>query len=244
MKKLNVFEYHPIRPFKQFGLDGPFWDVNSSTIYNTWIVLGAILVLAILTRLALRYKDSTGYYLATSFAQSFKDLCIQTLPKFVYQHFVFVTTLFTYIFLSNALSIIPGFEEPTKDLNTTLALGIISFLYIQIYAVKEHGFIGYIKNYFAPFFLMFPLNIIGELATIVSISFRLFGNIFGGSIVSGLYTSMISSHAVWEVLGILSGINIVVILFFGLFEGLIQSFVFSMLSLTYLAMAITPSEDK
>lgn len=242
MKGLSVFDYHPIQPFKQYGLTTPFWDINSETVIYTWVVLGIILLLCLLGRFALTKKDSVASYLVLNFVSSFKDLCVQTLPKFNYNHFAFTTALFSFIFLSTGLSFIPWFEEPTKDLNTTLSLGIISFIYIQFNAIRVRGLTDYVKDYFAPFFLMFPLNIIGELATIVSISFRLFGNIFGGSIVSQLYMSMISAGTMWEVLGILSGANIIVTLFFGLFEGLIQSFVFAMLSLTYLSMAITTDE--
>jgi len=242
MKGLKVFDYHPIKPFAQYGLTTRFWDVNSTTVLYTWVVLGVILILCILGRFALQKKDSVAQYLVLNFISSFKDLCVQTLPKFNYQYFAFITALFSFIFLSTGLSFVPWFEEPTKDLNTTLSLGLISFLYIQFNAIRVRGLSAYIKNYFAPFFLMFPLNIIGELATIVSISFRLFGNIFGGSIVSQLYGNMISAGAMWEVLGILSGANLLVTLFFGLFEGLIQSFVFAMLSLTYLSMAITTDE--
>ena len=129
-------------------------------------------------------------------------------------------------------------DEPTKDLNTTLALGIISFLYIQIYTVKAHGFKEYLKEYLTPFFLMLPLNIIGKLATIVSISFRLFGNIFGGSIISHIYLHAIQGSLLLETLGLTLGINLAILIFFGLFEGFLQAFVFAMLSLTYLSIAL------
>ncbi|MEX2437779.1 MAG: FoF1 ATP synthase subunit a [Candidatus Babeliales bacterium] len=240
--KLAIFDYHPIQPFKAYGLTTPFWNVNSDTIIYTWIVLGLIFILCLLGRFALRSKDTIASYLVLNFVASFKTMCTQTLPAFNYKHFAFITSLFSFIFLCTSLSFIPWFEEPTRDLNTTLALGIISFSYIQFYAIKTHGFIEYAKDFFTPFFLMFPLNMMGELATIISISFRLFGNILGGSIVSQLYSGMITTGAIWEMLGILSGMNIIVILFFGLFEGLIQSFVFAMLSLTYLSMAISTDE--
>ena len=119
-------------------------------------------------------------------------------------------------------------------------------MYVQGNAIKARGIFGYIKDYFAPFFLLFPLNIIGTLATIVSISFRLFGNIFSGAIIGKLYLNALAGNFLFEMLGILSGINIILTLFFVLFAGTIQAFVFSMLTLTYLAMAITqePTEER
>jgi F-type H+-transporting ATPase subunit a len=85
---------------------------------------------------------------------------------------------------------------------------------------------------------MLPLNVIGKLATVVSISFRLFGNIFGGSIISSIYFNAIQGRFLLELIGLISGINLIMVLFFGIFEGFLQAFVFSMLSLTYLSIAL------
>ena len=134
-------------------------------------------------------------------------------------------------------------EEPTASINTTLALAIIGFFYIQIHAIKHHGIKEYAKEYFQPFFLMLPLHIVGKLSNIVSMSFRLFGNIFGGATISKIYLSLIKSSIVYEVLGILSGINFIFPLFFGLLEGLLQAFVFTMLTLSYLSIALNSETD-
>lgn len=238
----DVFGYQTVRPLARFGFTHYFWDMHIETIIRTWAVIALILILALLARYTLQKKDGVGQFLVLSFVNWFKDLSIQTLGRFYYVHFAMVTALFTFILMCNAISIIPWLEEPTKDLNTTLAVGLISFLYAQANAIKTHGLKEYIKGYFAPFILMFPLNVIGNIASIVSISFRLFGNIFGGSIISQLYTQAIAGNVLSEMLGILSGINITITLFFGLFEGFIQAFVFAMLSLTYLSMAIASSE--
>jgi F-type H+-transporting ATPase subunit a len=90
---------------------------------------------------------------------------------------------------------------------------------------------------------LFPLNVIGKLSSIVSISFRLFGNVFGGSIISKIYLSFISGSIIFETIGLLSGINFLIIIFFGLFEGFIQAFVFAMLTMTYLSVAIQSEKE-
>src|SRR5690606_8858231 len=138
--------------------------------------------------------------------------------------------------LCNTASIIPLLDEPTRDLNTALALGIISFIYIQVFTIKAHGIKSYIGGFFKPFFVMFPLNIIGKLSSIISVSFRLFGNIFGGSIITKLYFTAIQGSVLFELAGILTGMNLLIVLFFTLFEGLLQAFVFAMLTLTYLSI--------
>lgn len=91
---------------------------------------------------------------------------------------------------------------------------------------------------------MLPLNLIGKFATIISMSFRLFGNIFGGATIASIYFRLIYGSPAWEAIGSFSGINLIIMLFFGLFEGLIQAFVFAMLSLTYLATAIAHDDTE
>jgi len=99
------------------------------------------------------------------------------------------------------------------------------------------------KSYFAPFFIMLPLNFIGKFSTIISISFRLFGNIYGGSMIGSMYQKVIQGSVIWETAGLLSGLNFTILFFFGLFEGFLQAFVFAMLSLTYLSIAIQKEES-
>jgi F-type H+-transporting ATPase subunit a len=94
--------------------------------------------------------------------------------------------------------------------------------------IKSNGFRAYIKEYFQPIFFMMPLNVIGELAKIVSISFRLFGNIMGGSIII-----LVISHLIYSLVlpPLLYG-------FFGLFVGTIQAFVFTMLTIVYISVQV------
>ncbi|NRB21473.1 F0F1 ATP synthase subunit A [Candidatus Dependentiae bacterium] len=231
---LATHYWYPLYPH----LAHSHFRLNSETIINTWIMLGIGFLLLLPVRRLLRKKDGIARYLAISFVSSFVDLTKQTLGTLHRRHFYFITALFCFIFLCNLASIIPWVEEPTSDLNTTLALGIISFMYIQYYAIKKNGVKEYLKSYLSPFFIMLPLNIIGKLASIGSMSFRLFGNIFGGSIISKIWTKVISGSVLWESVGILSGMNLLITGFFGLFEGFLQAFVFAMLTVTYLSIAI------
>jgi F-type H+-transporting ATPase subunit a len=221
-----------------FNSQHPFFTVSAHTVTNTWIVLGMILLLALATRWVLA-QNGIPRYLYLSFTRFFLDLYNQSFTSFSMTHFSFIASLFVFIFLCNIISVIPWTEEPTTDLNTTLALGIIAFIYTQIAGIKAEGLWSYIKSYFSPFFIMMPLNVVGKLASIVSISFRLFGNIFGGAIISKLWIQKaISGSLLLELFGILSGINLGLTLFFGVFEGFLQAFVFTMLTLTYLSLAV------
>ena len=221
------------------GINHPFFNVNIETVITTWLIIGLLFVVAYPVRWLLQRKDGFGRYIILNFITSFMEMCEQALgPHCTFDHFSFITTIFIFIFISNTIIFIPWMTEPTKDLNTTLALGLISFIYTQTYSIKMHGFKEYLKEFTTPIFIMFPLHVLGKISSVISISFRLFGNIFGGSIISHMYLSMIEGSIILETLGLLSGLNFGILLAFGLFEGFLQAFVFTMLSLTYLGIAI------
>jgi F-type H+-transporting ATPase subunit a len=133
-----------------------------------------------------------------------------------------------FLILSNWLGIIPKLSEPTKDLNTPLGLGIMGFFIAHHAGIKTKGFKQYAKGYFEPIFFMAPLNIIGELAKVVSISFRLYGNIVGGAIII-----LVVSHLIYSLV-----LPPFLITFFSLFIGTIQAFVFTMLTLVYISVQV------
>jgi F-type H+-transporting ATPase subunit a len=157
------------------------------------------------------------------------DLTEDALGKELAQTYApMVCALFLFLLLSNWLGIIPHLDEPTKDLNTTLSLGIMGFCIAHYAGIKSKGFKAYAKEYFQPIFFMMPLNVIGELAKIVSISFRLFGNIMGGSIII-----LVVSHLIYSMV-----LPPLLYAFFGLFVGTIQAFVFTMLTVVYISVQV------
>ncbi len=239
MQETNFLQTHTWQPFARFTTH-PFFTVNRETIISTWIVLALLLVIGALIWFVLRRPNGIARYLIFSGAQAFIDLTTQTLGSLQAHHFYFCTALFLFIALCNCITLLPWTEEPTADINTTLAMGLISFFYVQWYAIRAHGIGAYLKEYVSPVFVMLPLHVIGKLSSIISLSFRLFGNIFGGSVIARIYLSFIKGSLILEPLGM--PLNIAITLFFVLFEGLLQAFVFSMLSLTYLSIAVSHEE--
>lgn len=124
--------------------------------------------------------------------------------------------------------------EPTKDLNTTMGLALVVFLITHFSGVFYKGLKHYIWEFFQPIPLLFPLNVIGELGKFVSLFFRLFGNIFGGGVIIVVGYSMLAKGFTAFAMPFLGPIFI---LYFVLFAGLIQAFVFTMLSMTFIAGA-------
>ena len=124
---------------------------------------------------------------------------------------------------------IPGFMEPTRNLNVTFGLGLMVIIVVHSVAIREKGFWTHIQNFINPLKNpLFILDAIGEVSKVASIAFRLFGNILGGAIII-LVVSSLTKFIFIPVL--LNG-------FFGIFVGTIQAFVFTMLALTYISVAI------
>lgn len=138
-------------------------------------------------------------------------------------------TFFLFILLANLSGLIPGFSPPTGNFNITLALGVTSFLLYNYYGFEQRG-IGYLKHFLGPIwwlvFLMLPLEIIDNLVRPFSLALRLFGNMTGDHLVVGIFTDL--TKLVIPVL----------FLMLGSFVSLIQAFVFTILSLVYLSLAL------
>lgn len=243
MPALELFSTNIYRPFVAWGLTHPFWSINVDTVIHTWIVMAIIGIIIIGCRIALLYPKSIPCYLVTQYVLAWRDLYQQTVGSFSFAPFAFVISLFTYIMLSNMSALIPGVEEPTSDLNTTLALGISAFIYTQAVSIRAHGILNYFKHFFEPIPLLMPLTLVGEIASIISISFRLFGNIFGGVVITKLLHSAVSGSIILQLLNIAVGLQLIMTFFFVMFEGVIQAFVFTMLTLTSLSLALQ-TDDK
>lgn len=243
MHSQNASIHHTWKPLAQFGLHGDFLSLNPEIILNTWAVLAIIIIVSLYVSKCLKNEKSLVRSAVIQYIEAFQDLLMQSIGSCPLKHLSMIGSLFTYILLCNTIQIIPWFEEPTKDLNTTLALGLISFLYVHSNSIQTKGLKHYIKHYFEPFPLMLPLHLVGTVSSIVSISFRLFGNIYGGCIISSLFTQALSGSIIFQTLGIVTGANFLMLLIFGVCEGAIQAFVFTMLTLTYLSMEISSESE-
>jgi F-type H+-transporting ATPase subunit a len=146
-------------------------------------------------------------------------------PEFM----MIIGTLALFIFVSNILGLIPGFHSPTETLNTTAACAITVFFLTHYYGFREHG-IKYIKHFTGPIIwlapLMLPIELIGHFVRPVSLSIRLFGNIFGDHYVYAIVLSMAP---------FLIPLPMMVL---GLFVAIVQTLVFILLAMAYFAGAI------
>ena len=210
-----------------FHLLGLNLTVNTATLYNTWLIMVFLVILSFLATRRLQRIPNPLQRIMEVYVWAVDRLVKETLETNTRGYFPLVATMFLFLLLCNWIGIIPGLHEPTKDLNTPLSLAIMGFFLTHTAAIREKGFFAYLKEYAQPFFILFPLNVVGEFAKVVSLSFRLFGNIFGGAIIIAVVSPMVYHLVLPPFLSV----------FFGLFVGLIQAFVFTMLTITYIAVA-------
>jgi len=203
--------------------------LNLDVIVMTWIVITFLIIFGMSAARKREIVPRPLQVMGELFVEQFYKLTEDALDREKARKYgPLVCALFMFLLLSNWLGIIPHLEEPTKDLNTPLSLGIMGFVIAHYAGIKSKGFKNYANEYFQPIFFMMPLNLIGELAKIISISFRLFGNIMGGSIII-LVVSYLSYSVILPPF-----LNA----FFGLFVGTIQAFVFTMLTVVYISVQV------
>lgn len=209
-----------------FGVNLVF---NTGTVLMTWIVMVSLILFGFLATRKIEFIPNPFQVVAEFLVSGFYGLTKDALDeKMAPRYFPVICALFMFLLLSNWIGIIPKLYEPTKDLNTTLGLGLMGFFIAHHAGIKAKGFRKYAMEYFQPIFFMAPLNVIGEIAKVVSISFRLYGNIMGGSIII-----LVVSHLVYSLI-----IPPLLSCFFGLFVGTVQAFVFTMLTLVYISVQV------
>jgi len=202
---------------------------NLEVILMTWIVIIALLVFGFFAARNKRVIPGPVQVVGELFVAQLYGLTEDAMDKELGQKYgPLICALFMFLLFSNWAGMLPFMEEPTKDLNTPLSLGLMGFFIAHYAGIRAKGFKGYIKEYFEPIFFMMPLNLIGEIAKVVSISFRLFGNVMGGSIII-----LVVSHLTYSVL-LPPFLNA----FFTIFIGAIQAFVFTMLTIVYIAVQV------
>ncbi len=211
-----------------FTVGGMAVTVNAETVIMTWVVAAIILLLAYMAVRRLRLVPGPAQNAAEMLIEGFMNLSTASLGARAPGYFPLIIATFIFVLISNWLGMVPFLSEPTRDLNTTFGLALIGFFTAHYAAIRVKGVKRYLKSYFEPFVFMFPLNVIGEVSKVISISFRLYGNVMGGAVIVLVVSKLVHY---WILPPFLS-------VFFSFFVGTIQAFVFAMLTLTYISLAI------
>ncbi len=148
-----------------------------------------------------------------------------------YERFqAFVTMIFLFVLTCNLVGLIPGINAPTESPVVPLGIAVLTFVYYNFYGFKEQGFVGYLGHFAGPIWwiapLLFPIEIISNLARVMSLTIRLYANMFAGGLVTLVFFSLVP-------LGIP-----VIFLGLHLLVSLIQAFVFMLLAMIYLSQVV------
>lgn len=200
----------------------------TETVVNTWVIMAVLIVAALVIRLKLRSFKTipTGLQNAVeAVVEIFDRFSSNTLGEKLAYISPWFFSLFVFI-LSSALFSTFGLRAPTADWSTTFAMAISTFVLMLAMGVK-HRKGAYLKSFFEPHFIFFPLNLIGELAKPISLSFRLFGNMLSGTIILTLYYSLMP-------LLLQLGIPVLLHAFFDVVFGAIQTYIFVIISMMYI----------
>lgn len=217
-----------VKLFELIGLEH-FAHAYPHVIY-TWVVIILLIIFGAIAAKSLSMIPSKAQNLFEIIISGIEDFMVDITGEEGRWLFPIIATVFIYIAVCNLIGLIPGFLPPTANLNTTLSCALTVVVFTHVIGVKYHG-VKYIKHFLGPVWWMipiiFPIEIIGHLARILSLSFRLFGNMMGHELVL-------------IILFALAGIFFapLPIMVLGIFTSLVQAFIFFVLSIMYFVGAM------
>ena len=215
----------PVLFFKTHWLE----EHHLVVVAYTWFVMAALALFAFLATRKLALLPGRFQNVMEVIMGGFDALLTDTMGHAGRKFFPLIATLGLYILTSNLLGLIPGFESPTASLNTTVSMAIVVFVMTHVVGVKVHG-MKYFKQFLGPVWwltpLMMPIEIVSHLARPLSLSMRLFGNIMGEDLVLMVVLLLVP---------LLVPLPILVLM---IFTSLIQTLVFMLLAMMYIAGAM------
>jgi F-type H+-transporting ATPase subunit a len=217
---LNAIGVHPAHP------GAPINDVLTLEL----IVVAGLIAFFIAVRLTLSVEKPAPIQQFAEMIHEFVDGQSEQIIGHNYERFsAFVTMIFLFVLVCNLLGLIPGIDAPTKFPIVPLGLAIPTFLYYHIYGFREQGFKGYLGHFAGPIWwiapLLFPIEIVSHFARIMSLTIRLYANMFAGDLVTLVFFSLVPVGVPIVFLGL------------HLMVSLIQAYVFMLLAMIYLAQA-------
>ena len=253
-------------------IEGPkvFWGpiniwhftINTNqTIVTTWVVMAILIALLVIGTRNLSVENPTRFQIVLESLYGFVEVMfLANYGKYKKAFVSFITSMFLFIFLCNLVTfflpfipliekksgggylISPLLRSPTADPNTTVGLALLVVLIFLTCAGKTEGIWNYIKGLGSPSIFLFPINLIGEFAKPINTSMRLFGNMFAGIIIMGLIYSL-SINIFGHVFSFAAGWPAFLHVYFDLFTGTIQSFVFVVLSSVYISETLGDKDE-
>ncbi|MBR6045599.1 MAG: F0F1 ATP synthase subunit A [Ruminococcus sp.] len=221
-------------------------DITETIVIGWLIIVAVLLVCRFLTRNLEKVPTKKRQIVAEMFVGFVNNMVETTMGKKWKHYAPYIATILVYAVLGALVSLL-GLRSMTADFNVTLTWAMMTFVLITYYKLKHGGVGGYLKSFVSPIPVMLPLNLLSEIATPLSMAFRMFGNISGGAVITALVYSALAAlsklcHLAFEFGGF--GLNVmqlfipaVLSVYFDLFSGCIQAYIFATLTMVYVSSA-------
>ncbi len=204
---------------------GPVQVTN--TVVNTWIMIGILGFASYWIGRSFKIRPNMIQNAIEWLAEVINGLIAKNIEsKNTQLFFPLIASLTIFIGTSNLLGLIPGLRSPTPDINTPIAMALIVFISVPYFGIRTRGLWGYLKHYVEPIFIMLPIEVASEIARTFSLTFRLFGNILGEEIIIAILF-LIAPFIVP-----------VPMMLFSIFTGVLQAYIFALLSCVYIGGAV------
>ena len=229
---MEVVAINQISPDQVIFFTWGFVTINATLVY-TWLVMGILVVgsMVITRNLSTDRTLSRWQNLLEVIVGAIRSEIREVVKEGGDTYFPLIGTLFLFILFSNLFTFIPGYVAPTSSLTTTSALAIVVFFAVPIFGIAKQGIIEYLKEYFRPTFIFFPFHIMGEFSRTLALAVRLFGNLMSHEKVIAILLTVtpLFFPVVMQALGLLIGI--------------IQAYIFAVLTMVYIASATQTHEE-
>ncbi|MCR5417632.1 MAG: F0F1 ATP synthase subunit A [Lachnospiraceae bacterium] len=199
----------------------------AESVVVTWIIMGVLILLAFFLTRGFKTRNISKRQAAVEVVVTkLTGLVGGMLGEEGESYTTYLTTVLLYIGIANIIGIF-GFKSPTKDLNVTLALALMSIILVQIAGIRAKGVKGWLKAFTQPIAIVTPFNILDLVTRPLSLCMRLFGNVLGAFVIMKLIEQVLPVFlpAVFSV-------------YFDLFDGLLQAYVFVFLTSLYIKEAV------
>jgi F-type H+-transporting ATPase subunit a len=210
------------------------WDIPDHVIMAFLVLLITAIVFPLASRRISRDNPGSFQHILEMIVAGVKDLLHDIVGHHGDRYLYVIGAFMVFIFISNIFGLFFFLQPPTSNINTTFALSLSAFLYFNTEGIRRQGIVHYLKHFMGPIPLlaplMFPIELIGNFARILSLGMRLFGNILGEHTATGIFMGMLPFVLPWPMMGL------------GIFGAFLQTFFFIMLTMVYISGAIAAEE--
>jgi F-type H+-transporting ATPase subunit a len=250
---MGAIEHPPILSLAPLGI--------ADHVFYTWIVMAILITVAVAATRNLQLAPRGLQNFMEVVLEIFLNLLDEVIGHDGRRYLPLIATLGLFILTSNLLGLVPGLVAPTANMYTTIACAVIVFCYYHYLGIRKQGVVGYLKHFCGPVPwlapLMFPIEVVSHLARVLSLSLRLFGNMFAGHILLAVIFLLTGLGGLfgWALTGKLGGLllglpgSAVLVAFtvgfllpLKILVALLQAFVFCLLSMVYISGAVEDLE--